>query len=96
MCHTLHCARLPFKRERVIPRAASRMVLLETKRFPAQCNTDIAMWMKALAPFVEETCAQIGKVPSAAIEFGAADPDAEIERIKAHLNSIGVNLPLQF
>jgi sugar phosphate isomerase/epimerase len=59
-------------------------------------TTDIAMWMKALAPFVEETCAQIGEVPSAAIEFGAADPDAEIERIKAHLNSIGVNLPLQF
>ena len=37
-----------------------------------------------------------GEVPSAAIEFGAADPDAEIERIKAHLVSIGVDLALQW
>jgi sugar phosphate isomerase/epimerase len=59
-------------------------------------TTDIAKWMKVLAPFVEETCAKIGEIPSAAIEFGSADPDAEIERIKAHLKSIGVNLPLQF
>lgn len=59
-------------------------------------TTDIAKWMEVLAPFVEETCAKIGEVPSAAIEFGAADPDTEIERIKEHLKRIGVNLPLQF
>jgi len=59
-------------------------------------TTDIAMWMEVLAPFVEETCAQIGEIPSAAIEFGAADPDAEIERIKEHLKRIGVHLPLRF
>jgi hypothetical protein len=59
-------------------------------------TTDIARWIEVLKPFVEETCAQIDDVPAAAIEFGGADPDAEIERIKAHLASIGVNLPLQF
>jgi sugar phosphate isomerase/epimerase len=59
-------------------------------------TADIAGWVKALKPYVEETCATLGEIPSAAIEFGAADPDAEIERIKAHLASIGVNLPLQW
>jgi sugar phosphate isomerase/epimerase len=59
-------------------------------------TTDIARWMEVLKPFVEETCATFGEVPSAAIEFGAADPDAEIERILDHLKSIGVNLPMQW
>jgi sugar phosphate isomerase/epimerase len=59
-------------------------------------TTDIARWMQVLKPFVEETCAAFGEVPSAAIEFGATDPDAEIERIKEHLKRIGVNLPTQW
>ena len=52
--------------------------------------------MKALKPLVEETCATFGEVPSAAIEFGGADPDAEIERIQEHLKRIGVDLPKEF
>ena len=56
-------------------------------------TADIAGWIGVLKPFVEETCATFGEVPSAAIEFGAPDPDAEIERILEHLKRIGVDLP---
>jgi sugar phosphate isomerase/epimerase len=59
-------------------------------------TTDIAKWIEVLKPLVEETAASIGDVPAAAIEFGGADPDAEIDRIVEHLKRIGVHLPKAF
>jgi sugar phosphate isomerase/epimerase len=59
-------------------------------------TTDIARWIEVLKPFVEETCATFGEIPSAAIEFGSPDPDAEIVRIQEHLNRIGIELPKTF
>ena len=44
-------------------------------------TADLGGWIRMLKPFVEETAAAIGQVPSAAVEFGAPDPDAEIDRI---------------
>jgi hypothetical protein len=41
---------------------------------------------------VQETCAQVGEIPAAVIEFGSPDADAEIVRIKEHLKRIGVDL----
>ena len=59
-------------------------------------TTDIAGWVYKLKPFVEETAAAIGEIPAAAIEFGGADPDAEIERIMAHLKSIIPDVKMGF
>ena len=45
-------------------------------------------WVKKLKPFVEET--------TAAIEFGASDPDAEIDRIITYLGEILPGLKREF
>ena len=59
-------------------------------------TADLAAWIRYLKLFVEETCVEIGEVPSAAIEFGAADPDAEIDRIIALLKEIVPELQMDF
>jgi len=43
-------------------------------------TADLAGWLTALKPYVESTCEKLDEIPSAAIEFGAPDPDAEIDR----------------
>lgn len=47
-------------------------------------------------PFVEETAASFGDIPAAVIEFGAQDPDAEINRIIALLSEIVPDLKMDF
>jgi sugar phosphate isomerase/epimerase len=98
----MHCMQTPFRAVHLLRQLVPQCHITDkdgTEHHGGPIGTgtnDIAKWMEVLAPFVEETCAKIGEVPSAAIEFCAADPDAEIERVKAHLKSIGVDLPLQF
>ena len=59
-------------------------------------TADIAGWLKLLKPFVEETAASFDDIPAAAIEFGADDPDAEIDRIIAMLKDIVPDLKMEF
>ena len=53
-------------------------------------------WVKKLKTFVEETTAGFGDIPAAAIEFGASDPDAEIDRIITYLGEILPGLKREF
>jgi sugar phosphate isomerase/epimerase len=59
-------------------------------------TADIAGWINKLKPFIEETAASIGEIPAAAIEFGAQDPDAEINRIIKHLKTIIPDVRMDF
>jgi len=59
-------------------------------------TADIAGWISKLTPFIVETCAGIGEVPAAAIEFGGKDPDTEIERIIEYLRNIIPDVKMDF
>ena len=59
-------------------------------------TADLAAWIRYLAPFVQETATAIGDVPAAAVEFGAPDPDAEIDRVIALLKDLVPELGMGF
>ena len=98
----MHCMQTPFRAVHLLRQLIPQCHVTDndgTKHHGGPIGTgtaDLCKWVKVLKPFVEETCATFGEVPSAAIEFGSPDPDAEIERIKEHLKNIGANLPLQW
>lgn len=98
----MHCMQTPFRAVHLLRKLIPQCHITDndgTKHHGGPIGTgtaDLAAWIRYLRPFVEETCAEFGEVPSAAIEFGAADPDAEIDRIIALLKALVPELKMGF
>ena len=59
-------------------------------------TTDIGGRAYKLKPCIKETADDSGEVPAAAIRLGAPAPDAESERIVAHLGTIIPEVKMAF
>lgn len=97
----VHCMQTPFRAMRLLRGLVPQCHITDNDGAEhhggllGEGTADIAGWISALKPLVEETAAEIGEVPAAVVEFGAPDPDAEAARFIDYLASVVPELKME-